>query len=535
MTGRRRAPARLISMAEAAGLVRDGETVWIGGSGAGHSVPQAFIDALAARYQDQASPRGITTVRVVGVGDFADRGMSQLALPGLHACTIGSNIGNEPRLGAQVRANEIQAYSLPQGVLSALCREMAAGRPGLVTDVGLGTYVDPRQTGGRQNEITVEDIVEVVELAGREWLFYRALPIDVAVIRASAADEDGNLTMEDEPVHGDNLALAMAAHNNGGIVLAQVGRLVQRHSLRPRDVRIPGALVDHVVLAENQPQTYATPFSPYYAGQLRRPDPAPADGGVLDVRQVIARRSLLEFTAGDICNLGFGISQLIGEIAAREGITDALTLTVEQGIFGGAPAGGADGGAGVNFQAMLEQPSMFDFYDGGGLDIASLSFAQVDAQGNVNVHAFDDRPRGPGGFINIANRTRRLCFVGTLTARGLQTRVDSGRLEILQEGTQRKFVDRVTQISFNAALARQKGQQVRYITERAVFALGQDGLELIEVAEGLDVERDVLAHLDFRPTVSPQLTTMDPRIFRAGAIGLAADFAGTGPARAVVR
>lgn len=515
----------LVTITQAAELVDDGHAVWIGGSGAGHSVPQAFIDALAERYTHHAQPRGITSVRVVGVGDFADRGMSQLALPGLHARTIGSNIGNEPRLGALVRGNEIEAYSLPQGVLSALCREMAAGRPGLVTDVGLGTYVDPRQTGGRQNSRTVHDVVEVVELKGREWLFFHALPIDVAVIRASTADEDGNLTMEAEAVHGDHLAMAMAAHNNGGIVIAQVGALAQRHSLRPRDVRIPGSLIDYVSVVPDQHQTYATPYSPYYAGLLRRPDPVLTEAGPVDVRQVIARRSLLEFAPGDICNLGFGISQQIGEIAAREGITGDLTLTVEQGIFGGAPASGSDGGAGVNFQAMLEQPSMFDFYDGGGLDIASLSFAQIDAHGNVNVHAFDERPRGPGGFINIANRTPRLCFVGTFTARGLKTEVSEGRLAILQEGSMHKFVPEVTEISFNAALAREKGQQVRYITERAVFALGVDGLVLIEIAEGIDVERDVLAHMDFRPDIAEDLKVMDPRIFGTGTIGLANDFA----------
>ena len=266
----------LLTVDEAVRLVRDGDAVWIGGSGAGHAVPQAFIDALASHFTAEGSPRGLTTVRVVGVGDFADRGMSQLALPGLHARTIGSNIGNEPRLGVMVRAGEIEAYSFPQGVLSALCREMAAGRPGLVTDVGLGTYVDPRQTGGRQNEATTEDLVQVVELAGREWLFFPTLPIDVAVIRASTADEDGNLTMEHEAVHSDSLALAMAAHNNGGIVIAQVGALAQRHSLRPRDVRIPGALVDYVYVDADQRQTYATEYSAYYAGLLRRPDPAPS-------------------------------------------------------------------------------------------------------------------------------------------------------------------------------------------------------------------------------------------------------------------
>jgi len=515
----------LLSAAEAVRIVRDREAVWIGGSGAGHAVPQLFIDELAQHYTEHRSPRDLTTVRVVGVGDFADRGMSQLALPGLHARTIGSNIGNEPALGALVRDELIEAYSLPQGVLSALCREMAAGRPGLITDVGLGTYVDPRNGGGRQNSVTAEELVEVIELAGREWLFFHALPIDVAVIRATVADEDGNLTMDGEAVHGDSLALAMAAHNNGGVVIAQVGAIAQRHSLRPRDVRIPGALVDYVYVDPHQTQTYRTAWSPYYAGLLRQAPPSGGDTPMLDIRQVIARRSLLEFSPGDICNLGFGISQQIGGIAAQEGITGDLTLTVEQGIFGGAPAAGPDGGAGVNFQAMLEQPSMFDFYDGGGLDIASLSFAEVDAQGNVNVHAFDDRPRGPGGFINISNRTRRLCFVASFTARGLAVDIGDGRLRIRQEGSQRKFVPEVREISFNASMARERGQQVRYITERAVFALADDGLELVEIAEGLDVERDVLSHMGFRPRVSPTLAPMDPRIFREGLMGLAQEFA----------
>ncbi|MPV36876.1 acyl CoA:acetate/3-ketoacid CoA transferase [Georgenia subflava] len=521
----------VLSVTDAVGLVRDRDAVWIGGSGAGHAVPQLFIDELAHRYTEHASPRDLTTVRVVGIGDFASRGMSQLALPGLHARTIGSNIGNEPELGALVRAEQIQAYSLPQGVLSALCREMAAGRPGLITDVGLGTYVDPRNGGGRQNAVTTEDVVEVIELAGREWLFFHALPIDVAVIRATVADEDGNLVMDGEAVHGDSLALAMAAHNNGGIVIAQVKSLAQRRSLRPRDVRIPGALVNYVYVDPVQTQTYLTEFSPYYAGQLRQAPPDGAADAPLDVRRVIGRRSLLEFAPGDICNLGFGISQQIGAIAAREGVTEDLTLTVEQGIFGGAPAGGPDGGAGVNFQAMLEQPSMFDFYDGGGLDIASLSFAQVDSHGNVNVHAFDDRPRGPGGFINIANRTKKLCFVGTFTARGLKVDVDDGHLAIRQEGSQHKFVPDVQEITFSGAAALARGQRVRYVTERAVFALTADGLELIEIAEGLDVERDVLAHMGFRPRVSPDLAPMDPRIFRPGPMGLAADFARMGETR----
>jgi propionate CoA-transferase len=509
----------------AVALVKDGAAVWVGGSGAGHGVPQAFIDELAGTFERAGRPRDLTTVRVVGIGDFGDVGFSQLALPGLARRTIGSNIGNEPRLGALVRAGALEAYSLPQGVLSALCRDMAAGRPGHVTHVGLGTYVDPRQTGGRQNERTTEDIVEVVELAGQEWLLYHPLPIDIAVIRATTADEDGNLTFEHEPILGDSLALAMAAHNNGGRVIAQVERLAARGSLRPRDVRIPGALVDLVYVDSTQRQTYATPYSPYYSGELRAPSTGLARTP-LDVRKVIARRSLLEFRPGDICNLGFGISQQIGAIAAEEGMADALTLTVEQGIFGGVPAFGGDGGAGHGYQARLEQPSMFDFYDGGGLDIASLSFAQVDRCGNVNVHAFDEHPRGPGGFINISARTKRLCFVGTFTAGGLQVSFEDGVLTIVREGRHRKFVDAVTEISFNGELAARKGQSVRYVTERAVFELTTGGLELIEVAPGIDVERDVLAHMDLKPAVSSSLAAMDPRLFTAEPMGLAAGFAG---------
>ena len=318
--------------------------------------------------------------------------------------TIGSNIGNEPRLGALVEANEIESYSFPQGVLSQLMREIAAGRPGVVTQVGLGTYVDPRQTGGKQNARTTEDLVEVVTLRGREWLLFHAFPIDVAVIRGTTADEDGNLTMEGEAVQGEMLAMAMAARNSGGIVIAQVRQLATRGSLPLRDVKVPAALIDYVYVDPDQWQTYITQDSPYYAGALRRPV-RPEPPLPLDVRKIIARRSLLEFQPGAICNLGFGISQLIGRVAWEEGITDQLVLTVEQGIFGGVPVAGNEGGAGFNYQAMIDQPYMFDFYDGGGLDVASLSFAEVDAEGNVNVHAFEGRVRGPGGFPNISAQT----------------------------------------------------------------------------------------------------------------------------------
>jgi propionate CoA-transferase len=514
---------KLVTPSDAVRAVPDGATVIIGGSGAGHALPQLFIDTLAQVFQAEGSPKDLTTVRVVGIGDFADRGFSQLALPGLMKRTIGSNIGNEPRLGELVENGQVEAYSFPQGVLSQLCREIAAGRPGLVTAVGLDTYVDPRHTGGKQGSAT-EDLVEVVELAGKEWLFYRAFPIDVAVIRGSTIDEDGNLTMEEEAVRGEMLAMAMAARNSGGVVIAQAKRLASAKSLPARSVVVPGALVDLAYLDPEQTQTYATVYSPYYSGALRRPVTDAGDPPPLDVRKVIARRSLLEFLPGDICNLGFGISQMIGAVAWEEGIADRLVLTVEQGMFGGVPVAGNEGGAGFNYQAMIDQPYMFDFYDGGGLDIASLSFAQIDARGNVNVHKFPGRLRGPGGFPNISARTRRINFVGTLTTSGLEVAVADGRIHIESEGSLSKFVETVDEVSFSGSMANGRGQQVRYITERAVFELGEGKVTLIEVADGLDPEDDVIAHMGFKPEVSDDLTSMDPRVFAEGPMGLASDF-----------
>jgi len=513
----------LLSAEQAVERVPDGATLIVGGSGAGHSLPQAFIDTLAKVFTEKGHPRDLTTVRVVGIGDFADRGFSQLALPGLMKRTIGSNIGNEPRLGELVEKGEVEAYSFPQGVISQLCREIAAGRPGLVTAVGLDTFVDPRQTGGKQGTAT-EDLVEVVELAGKEWLFFKAFPIDVAVIRGSTIDEDGNLTMDDEAVRGEMLAMAMAAKNSGGIVIAQAKRLAARRSLPARSVVVPGALIDIGFLDPTQTQTYATDYSPYYSGALRRP-PSSTDAALpLDLRKVIARRSLLEFRPGDICNLGFGISQLIGAVAWEEGIADRIVLTVEQGIFGGVPVAGNEGGAGFNFQAMIDQPYMFDFYDGGGLDIASLSFAQIDSHGNVNVHSFPGRLRGPGGFPNISARTGRICFVGTLTTGGLDVRIADQRLEIMSEGSLQKFVPEVDEISFSGRMATQRGQRVRYITERAVFELIDGVVTLVEVAEGLDPQSDVIAHMGFEPAISDPLGVMDSRVFAPGAMGIATGF-----------
>jgi len=345
----------------------------------------------------------------------------------------------------------------------------------------------------------------------------------VAVIRGTTADEDGSITMESEAIQAEMLDMAIAARNSGGIVICQVRQLARRGSLAQRDVKVPGALVDYVYVVPDQWQTYITQDSPYYAGKLRKPV-VPEPPLPLDVRKIIARRSLLEFAPGNICNLGFGISQLIGRVAWEEGITDQLVLTVEQGIFGGAPVAGNEGGAGFNYQAMIDQPQMFRFYDGGGLDVASLSFAEIDEDGNVNVHSFEGRIRGPGGFPNISAKTRKINFVGTLTAQGLELQIDQSGVRVMEEGSLSKFVPQVREISFNGKLARERGQHVRYITDRAVFELRPEGVTLIELAPGIDLERDVIAHMGFRPIIADDWRTTDSRVYAEGPMGLAADF-----------
>ena len=524
--------AELIDARGAAALVRDGDAVLFGGSGGGHAVPEAVIVALAERFAATGGPRGLTLVSVVSIGDWEHTGFSLLASPGLVRRVVTGGFNNCPRMGALAVADLIEAYTLPQGALSQLCRDMAAGRPGLLTHIGLHTFVDPRHGGGKQSPRTTEDLVELVTVGGEEYLLYRALPVDVAIIRGTTADERGNVSMEEEAYFGENLSIATAARRQGGIVICQVKRLAAAGTLPGKLVKVPGALVDYVVVAPDQWQTYRTTFDPAYAGTLRRPDTA-LPRLPLDIRKVIARRAAMELVPGAIVNLGFGVSNGVSAVAAEEGFYKELTLTVEQGIFGGVPAGGNDAGAGVNYEAMVDQPYQFDFYDGGGLDLAFLSFAQVDAEGNVNVSRYDRTINGPGGFINISQGARRVVFSGTLTTGGLDIAPDGrGGLVLRREGRTRKWVPRVEQLTFNGRYARQRGQDVMYITERAVFALAASGLELIEVAPGIDVQRDVLEQIEFPIRVAAHARLMDKRLFEDEPMRLAPEFrARTAPPR----
>ncbi len=511
---------RILSAEAAARLVESGRTVIVEGS-SGFGVAEAVLAALERRFAETGEPRDLTVVHTTGVGDRAARGLNHLAHDGMLRRVIGGNWGLMPALIKLIAEDRVEAYNFPQGVLCQLYREIAAGKPGVISHVGLGTYMDPRQDGGRMNARTREELVEVVRLAGREWLFYKAFRPDVALLRGTTADERGNITLERECALLEHLSVAQAAHNAGGLVIAQVERIVPHGELHAQHVKVPGILVDVVVVEPEAWQTWMVRYSPAFSGERRVPleavPPLP-----LGERKVIARRAAMALRDGMVVNLGVGMAEGVARVAAEEGISDAFTLTIEAGAIGGVPASGLNFGAAYNPDAIVDQPYQFDFYDGGGLDLACVSFAQVDARGHVNVTRFAGRVEGSGGFIDITQNARAVCFLGTFTGGGLEVGVEAGALRIRKEGRIRKFVEAVEQVSFNGAVAAAAGKPVLYITERAVFALTPAGIELREVAPGVDVERDVLAHMGFRPLVPAPLRPMDSRIFRDATMGLRA-------------
>jgi propionate CoA-transferase len=499
-------PSKIVGAADALALVRDGDTVATSGF-VGIGFPENLAVALEQRFLATGTPRGLTLVYAAGQGDGKGRGLNHLGYEGLVARVIGGHWGLVPALGRLAVENRIEAWNLPQGVISHLFRDIAAGKPGHLSRVGLGTFVDPRHGGGKLNARTTQDRVRLMPIDGEDYLFYRAFPIDVALIRATTADPDGNLTMEREALTLESLAIAMAARNSGGLVIAQVERLAAAHSLPPRQVKIPGVLVDCVVVAERpeyHQQTFAEPYSAAFAGEIRVPEaehaPLP-----LSERKIIARRAALELRPHAVVNLGIGMPEGIAAVAAEEHVIDLITLTAEPGVIGGIPAGGLNFGAAVNTQAVIDQPYQFDFYDGGGLDIAFLGLAQADAEGNLNVSRFGSRLAGAGGFINISQNAKQVVFVGSFMANG-----------------ERKFVRQVEHRTFSGREAWRRGQPVLYVTERCVFRLHADGLELTEIAPGLDLQRDILAHMDFAPVMAQPPRLMDAALFAEAPLGLRA-------------
>lgn len=504
---------KVIKADEAMALIRDGDVITTTGF-VQSCIPELLHAAIEKRFVETGSPRDLTLIMCAGAGDSKGLGTGRLHHEGLLKRVIAGNFGRMPGVAQAAQDNKICGYNLPQGVISQLYRACAAGQPGLFSKVGLHTYVDPRLGGGKVNEVTQEDMVKLVEVEDEEWLFYKATKIDVAFIRATSADPFGNLSMEKEALILDSLAQAMAAHNNGGLVIAQVERIVEDGSIKPKDVVVPGILVDCIVVAdppEMHRMNYGIMYDPALAGEIR----VPVEGlpkMPLDQRKIIARRAAFELPPNGVVNLGVGAPDGVANVANEEKVTPYITLTTEAGAVGGVLAGGSSFGSSANAHSIIDQNAMFDFYDGGGLDLTCLGMAECDEEGNVNSSRFGGKLNGCGGFINISQNSRAVVFAGTFTAGGLKVAVEDGTLRIVQEGRARKFVKKVEQITFSGKFASERTQPVLYVTERCVFQLTGEGLELIEVAPGIDIQKDIFAHMDFEPIIHRTIC-MDRRIF----------------------
>jgi propionate CoA-transferase len=499
---------------EAVRVIRDGDTVATGGF-----VGTGFAEHIAVKLEEYflstGRPRDLTLMYAAGQGDGDKRGLNHLGHEGLVKRVIGGHWGLAPKLQKLAIENKIKAYNLPQGVISHMYRDIAAHKPRTITAVGLGTFVDPRFGGGKINQVTTEDLVELIMFDGKEYLAYKLFPINIAILRGTTADTDGNITMEKEALTLECLAIAAAARNSNGFVIVQVERVADRGTLDARQVKIPGILVDCVVVAppEHHWQTFAEFYNPSFSCEIKIPVQSipPME---MNERKIISRRAAFELKPNSVVNLGIGMPEGVANVANEEKVIDYLTLTTEPGVIGGIPAGGLNFGTGTNMDALVDQPNQFDFYDGGGLDVAFLGLAQADKEGNLNVSKFGPKIAGAGGFINISQNAKKIVFVGTFTAGQLEVSVSDGKLRINQEGKVKKFLNRVEHVTFSGKYAILKKQPVLYITERCVFSLTKDGMELIEIAPGIDVKKDILPWMDFKPIIKEPLRLMDERIFK---------------------
>ena len=503
-----------ITKEQVAELVRDGMTIVTSGFVA-CALPENLLGALEKRFMETGHPKDLLLFHAAAQGNRDGSGSDHFAHEGMVRRVVAGHWNMAPKLGQMALDNKMEAYNFPQGTLSQLMRDIAAGKPGTITHVGLNTFADPRIEGGKLNSITKEDLVEVVEILGEEKLLYKAMPIDICFIRGTTADEYGNVTLEKEATTTEVLSIAQATRNTGGIVVVQVERKLEEGCCDPKLVKIPGICVDHIVVCDD-PKEHEQCVGCEYDGSMTGDFIKEADEIVyppMSPKKIIGRRAALELKPDTIVNLGIGIPEYVSLCASEWGMADYMTLTVESGGIGGVPQAGPQFGGAVNVQAIIDQPNQFDFYDGGGVDDAFLGLAEVDEEGNINVSKFGGRVAGCGGFINITQNAKRVYFCGTFTAGGLKTEIRDGKLLILQEGKAKKFIKKVEQITFSGFYAKKVGQPVKYITERCVFELHDDGLHLTEVAPGIDIRTQILDLMDFEPVIDGEVKTMDSRIF----------------------
>lgn len=516
--------SKVVSPEFAASLVKDGMTIGVGGF-VGFGAPEELLIALQERYKESKSPKGLTIFHCAGLGDGAERGINHLAEEGLAKKIICGHIGLEPKISKLLVENKMIGFCLPQGVTSQILRATAGKKPGVLTHVGLNTFADPRVEGCKVNQAAInsgEEVVSLVKIEGKDYLLYKSVPLDICFIKGTLGDEDGNISLQKEALISDQLEMAAATHNSGGIVIVQVENVVKKGTIKAHDVKIHGFLVDYIVKGkpENSYQGFADNYyRPELSGEITIPLSA-MEPMELGNRKICGRRGALELEKGSLVNLGIGVPEAVAAVAGEEGISGDITLSIESGVLGGVPTGGLAIGGTVNPEAIIKQPDIFDIYDGGGLDVSFLGAAEIDEKGNVNVSKFGGRVVGPGGFINISQNAKKVCFTGTFTAGKLETKIEDGKLTIVKEGNGIKFKKSVEQITFSADYANESGQEIYYITERAVFKLTDKGVNLIEIAPGIDLQKDILANMEFKPLIAEDLKLMDDRIFRNEKMGL---------------
>lgn len=510
----------VITADEAAALIPNGCTLALGGSAATSLVADYTMAAVERRYLSEQQPKALTLVHPQGLGDKNTQGLSRFAHAGLCKRVIGGHWGMSPAMGKLAMAEELEAYNMPQGVLAQLMRDMAAKGPGVITKIGMDTYIDPLLSGGKMNNSAQEDLIERITIDGEQWLRYKPIPIDIAIIRGTTADEDGYISFEEEVHYDETLAMAAAAKNNGGIVIVQVKYLAKRDTLTLANVRLPGYLVDYVVVDPQQAQSKDYFYRPSYCGAVKEPVTLKWATEGMDERKFIARRQAMELRPDMLVNIGVGVSNGVPLILSEEGVWDQITLSLEQGQSGGIPVLGLDAGTMLNPRIIVEHPSQHDMYHGGVLDVTCLSAAETDFRGNVNVSKLGSSITGCGGFIDISQETPRIIFGGTFCAKS-RVRFEDGKVIVEEQGTIHKFVNQVQQISFSGKRAVEQGKYVMFITERCVFKLEAEGLTLVEIAPGIDLQRDILDQMDYAPIISKDLKLMPECLFYDGPMGLA--------------